>query len=593
MSNESNEKLSLIETDVLIVGTGPAGASASALLATYGIDNIVINKFAWTCRTPRAHITNQRTIEALRDLGVEQDCLDLATPQELMGENTFAESLAGEEIARVLAWGMPPARKADYELSSPAKMFDLPQNLLEPILTRTAAHRGSKVRFNTEYLSFEQDDEGVTTTLLDLISQEKFQVRSKYLIGADGGNSKIAEDADLPMEGEMGMAGSMNIVFDADLSKYVEHRPSLLYWLIQPGGELAGLGIPLIRMVRPWNKWLCIWGYDISQGTPKVTDEYAKEILHQLIGDDQVPIKIDSTSTWTVNSMYAVRNTKDRIFCMGDAVHRHTPMNGLGSNTSIQDAFNLSWKLAMVIKGEANPSLLESYNDERIPVGEQVVKRATKSLGDLGPIMEALGLANADSPEQKIKNIAKRKETNLKAEEQRKKLRQAVEGTQYIYNCHGVEMNLRYTSSAVISDGSPDEVFIRDKELYHQASSRPGAMVPHVWLIDQDQQKISTVDICGKGKFTLITGLGGLEQWSSALAEIEKTLGINVNLRVIGPGQDYEDIYGDFARVRDISETGALLVRPDNIVAWRAQEANEKSGAELVASMQSILGKTD
>jgi 2,4-dichlorophenol 6-monooxygenase len=586
-----SESLPLIETEVLIVGTGPAGSSASALLATYGIKNMVINKFAWTCRTPRAHITNQRTVEALRDLGVEQDCLDLATPQELMGENTFAESLAGEEIARVLAWGMPPARKADYELSSPAKMFDLPQNLLEPILTRTAAHRGSQVRFNTEYLAFEQDDDGVTTTLLDRITQQKYQVRSKYLIGADGGNSQIASDAELGMEGHMGMAGSMNIVFNADLSKYVAHRPSLLYWLIQPGGELAGLGIPLIRMVRPWNKWLCIWGYDINEGTPEVTDEYAIKVLHQLIGDDQIPITIDSTSTWTVNSMYALENTNGRVFCMGDAVHRHTPMNGLGSNTSIQDAFNLAWKLALVIKGKAEPSLLQSYNDERIPVGEQVVKRATKSLGDLMPILEALEVMGDMEPAQKIANIAKRKEGTPEAETQREKVRQAIENTQYIYNCHGVEMNLRYDSCAVIPDGSPEEVFVRDQELYHQASSRPGANVPHVWLVDQNQQKVSTVDICGKGQFTLITGLGAEQQWQSALEDINKLYELEVNLRVIGPGQEYEDIYGDFARIRDISETGALLVRPDNIVAWRAQEASDENANSLLAAMKSILGK--
>lgn len=586
-----NDSLPLIETEVLIIGTGPAGSTASALLATYGIDNMVINQFAWTCRTPRAHITNQRTIEALRDLGVEADCLALATPQELMGENTFATSLAGEELARVLAWGTPPSRKADYELSSPAKMFDLPQNLLEPILTRTAAHRGSKVRFNTEYLSFEQDAEGVTTTLLDRITQQTFKVRSKYLLGADGGNSKVAEDAALPMEGEMGMAGSMNIVFEADLTKYVAHRPSLLYWLIQPGGELAGLGIPLIRMVRPWNKWLCIWGYDINAGAPKLSDDEAKAVLHQLIGDDQVSIKIDSTSTWTVNSMYAKQNMNGRVFCLGDAVHRHTPMNGLGSNTSIQDAFNIAWKLALVINGQAEASLLDSYNDERIPVGEQVVKRATKSLGDLIPIMQALEITGVDSAEEKIQNIANRKLDTVKAEQQREKLRQAVEGTQYIYNCHGVEMNLRYTSSAVVPDGSPAEEFKRDKELYHQASSRPGANIPHAWLIDQQQQKISTVDICGKGQFTLITGLGAVEQWSTALTEIKNAQGLSVALRVIGPGQEYEDVYGDFARLRDISETGALLVRPDNIVAWRAQAASKQSAKDLVVAIQKILGK--
>ena len=316
-----------------------------------------------------------------------------------------------------------------------------------------------------------------------------------------------------------------------------------------------------------------------------------QKVLHQLIGDDQVPIKIDSTSTWTVNSMYALENTNGRVFCMGDAVHRHTPMNGLGSNTSLQDAFNLAWKLALVIKGNAEPSLLDSYNDERIPVGEQVVKRATKSLGDLIPIMEALEVMGDMEPAEKIANIARRKENTPEAEAQREKLRQAIENTQYIYNCHGVEMNLRYDSCAVIPDGSPEEVFVRDSELYHQASSRPGANVPHVWLVDENQQKVSTVDICGKGQFSLITGLGAQQQWQSALEEIKKRFDLDVNLRVIGPGQQYEDIYGDFARIRDIAETGALLVRPDNIVAWRAQEASDENVTSLVGAMKSILGK--
>ena len=578
------------DTDVLIVGTGPAGASAAALLSSYGISNMVINKFAWTCRTPRAHITNQRSMEVLRDLGVEKDCLALATPQELMGENTFCTSLAGEELARVLAWGMPPARRSDYELASPAKLCDLPQNLLEPILTRTAAHRGSKVRFDTEYLSCIQDDEGVTTTLLDRLTQEEYQVRSRYLLGADGGNSQIAADAELPMEGQMGMAGSMNIVFEADLTKYVAHRPSILYWVIQPGGELAGLGIPLIRMVRPWNKWLCIWGYDINEGEPDVTEDYAKKVLHQLIGDSDIPIKIDSTSTWTVNSMYALKNTNGRIFCLGDAVHRHTPMNGLGSNTSIQDAFNLAWKLALVIQGKAAPSLLDSYEPERIPVGEQVVKRATKSLDDLIPIVEALGITGTDDPDQMNRNIAARKENTPEAAGQREKLRQAIAGTQYIYNCHGVEMNLRYESGAVIEDGSEAEEFIRDRQIYHQASSRPGANVPHAWL-SEDQHRISTVDICGKGQFTLLTGMGGEEIWRSALEKIADRLQLPVRMHVIGPGQQYDDVYGDFARIREISETGALLVRPDLIIAWRAQEASAKAAEELVSAVSRILGK--
>lgn len=194
----------IIDTDVLIVGTGPAGASAAALLSTHGIPNMVINKYGWTARTPRAHITNQRTMEVLRDLGLEQEAVNLAVPAELMGENTYCTSLAGEELGRIKTWGTHPQRKADYDLASPTSMCDLPQNLLEPILIRAAAHRGSKVRFDTEYLAMEQDDDGVTTTLLDRLSGQEFQVRSKYLIGADGANSKVVEHANLPVEGQIG-----------------------------------------------------------------------------------------------------------------------------------------------------------------------------------------------------------------------------------------------------------------------------------------------------------------------------------------------------------------------------------------------------
>ncbi|MEM7569335.1 MAG: FAD-dependent monooxygenase, partial [Pseudomonadota bacterium] len=244
------------ETDVLIVGTGPAGGSAAALLATYGIDAMVINRFPWTARTPRAHITNQRTMEVIRDLGLEDEAISLAAPQEQMGENTYCASLAGKEFGRIQTWGTHPKRKADYDLASPTQMCDLPQNLLEPVLTRAAAHRGAKVRFDTEYLSHTQDSDGVSVSLRDGLTGQAYTVRCKYLLGADGANSQVVEDAQLPLEGTMGKSGSINIVFEADLTKYVAHRPSVLYWIIQPGSQVGGLGIGVVRMVRPWNKWL-------------------------------------------------------------------------------------------------------------------------------------------------------------------------------------------------------------------------------------------------------------------------------------------------------------------------------------------------
>ena len=153
----------------------------------------------------------------------------------------------------------------------------------------------------------------------------------------------------------MDIEGSMNIVFEADLSRYVAHRPSVLYWVLQPGAQIGGIGAGLVRMVRPWNEWLIVWGYDITQPAPVVDEAMATEIVHNLVGDDTIDVKLKGTSVWSVNHMYAQRASVDRVFCMGDAIHRHPPSNGLGSNTSIQDAYNLAWKLSLVLKGQAAP----------------------------------------------------------------------------------------------------------------------------------------------------------------------------------------------------------------------------------------------
>lgn len=579
-----------VETDVLIVGTGPAGGSAAAILSTYGVPNMVINQYPWTARTPRAHITNQRTMEVLRDLGLEEEAVALATPAELMGENTYCESLAGEEFGRIRTWGTHPSRAADYALASPTSMCDLPQNLLEPILVRAAAHRGSKVRFDTRFESFEQDDDGVTSRLLDKVTGKTFTVRSKYLIGADGANSTVVEQAGMPVEGDMGLSGSINVVFDADLSRYVEHRPSVLYWVIQPGSNVGGLGIGVVRMVRPWYRWLAIWGYEMSEGPPELTEESATDIVHNLIGDDSIPVKIDSWSTWTVNNAHVARNTAGRVFGMGDAIHRHPPTNGLGSNTSIQDAFNLGWKLAMVLKGNASPTLLDSYDAERTPVSKQVVARANKSLGDFPPILDALGLLKADNPADMRRNMRARKDNDEAGEEQRASIQGSIDSTHYVYNAHGVEMNLRYESDAVVGDGTPEPEYQRDPELYHQHSSRPGAPVPHAWL-QRGREQISTVDLCGKGGFALLTGIAG-EAWVEAAAKVSAELDVPITVTVIGAGREVEDPFAEFARVRETQESGALLVRPDLIVGWRANELPEDPRNALEKALKKLLARS-
>ena len=471
-----------IETDVLVVGSGPAGAASAALLAMYGVKHVLVTKYGWLADTPRAHITNQRAMEILRDLGLEEKAVAQAAPQHLMANNVFCESLAGEEFGRLYSWGNHPSRKADYDLASPVSICDLPQNFLEPILLEAAGQRGTSIRFNTEFVDLVQDADGVTATVKDRLSGATSQIRAKYLIGADGGRSRVAEVIGLPMEGQMGRAGSMNIVAHVDLTKYVAHRPSVLYWVLQPGAQIGGIGAGLVRMVRPWNEWLFIWGYDIEQGERTLTNDEAISIVRNLVGDETLDVTIRSTSTWTVNEMYAGHYTSGRVFCMGDAVHRHPPTNGLGSNTSMQDAYNLCWKLKLVLENKASPALLDSYSAERQPVGKQIVTRANKSIGDFPPIFEAVGLLSSTDPVEARKNIEARKAPTAEGKARRKKLNDAIAHKSYEFNCHGVEMNQRYASGAVVADGTPEPEYQRDRELYYQATTWPGAHLPHVWV---------------------------------------------------------------------------------------------------------------
>ncbi|TGE01313.1 FAD-dependent oxidoreductase [Methylobacterium nonmethylotrophicum] len=578
----------MIETDVLVVGSGPAGSTAALALSTYGIRNILVTKYRWLADTPRAHITNQRTMEVFRDLGIEREVAQQGAPQELMGDTVFCTSLAGEELGRLQSWGTHPNRQADYDLASPSKMCDVPQTLLEPVVLGAAAARGTRVRFDTEYLGLEQDQDGVTATVRDRLSGNEYRIRAKYLIGADGGRSKVAEDIGLPFEGRMGVAGSMNIVFKADLSRYVAHRPSVLYWVLQPGSQIGGIGMGLVRMVRPWDEWLIVWGYDIDGPPPQVDEAEATRIARSLIGDETIPISIQSTSTWTVNHLYATRYAQGRVFCMGDAVHRHPPSNGLGSNTSVQDAYNLAWKLAFVLKGQADPALLDSYDAERAPVGRQIVTRANKSIEEFGPIFSALNF-DAGDPEAMRAGMAEHGADTPAGEACRAALSRAIAAKSYEFNCHGVEMNRRYASAAVAPDGTPEPAYPRDPELYYAATTWPGARLPHAWLTDRAGRRISTLDLVGRGRFTLLTGIRGEAAWREAARGAAAEHGIALPVVAIGPGRETADPFGDWAALREVTESGAILVRPDGHVAWRARDAAGAAG--LGAAVGQVLGK--
>ena len=579
-----------VDTDVLVVGSGPAGAAAALFLATYGTRTLLITKYSALSDTPRAHITNQRTMETLRDMGLEDRLMREATPWESMGNTTFCTSLAGEELGRIPSWGTDTVRHADYELQSPCTMLDAPQTITEPVLVQAAQARGAKVRFDSEYLSHVQDDDGVTTQVRDRLTGTEYTVRSKYLVGADGARSKVAADLDLPFEGPGAVGGALGIIFEADLSRFVEYRPSVLYWMVQPGAEKEGVGLGVLRMIKPWTEWMLMWGYEAAAGPPEFTDEFVRELAVALVGSDDFEMRVTSTSPWTVNHHFATTLAAGRVFCAGDAVHRHPPTNGLGSNTSIQDSYNLAWKLHHVVQGLAAPSLLDSYDAERAPVARQIVTRANQSIADTGRIIAALDVDDTTDVENLQRQLAKRREPGPEGEKIRARLRDAIAYKAYEFDAHGVEHNHRYASTAVVPDGTEMPPFVRDPELYAQPTTWPGAKLPHTW-VTRDGRRVSTLDLGGHGAFSLWTGIGG-QDWIDAATEYAAETGLPITVVSIGPGQPYDDPYGTWAELREIGDAGVLLVRPDLYVAARHAGApgSPEGGVDARAWLRDALG---
>jgi len=436
--------------------------------------------------------------------------------------------------------------------------------------------RGTQTRFSTEYLDHVQDADGVTTTVLDRITGQQYRIRSKYLIAGDGARTKVGVDAGLEWEGRMDIAGSMNITFKADLEALVGHRPSVLYWVVNEGGNVGGIGAGLVRMVRPWDEWLIVWGYDITQPPPRLDDAAALEIIYELLGTRDIEVEIQGYSLWGVNEMWGTKLSNGRVFGIGDAIHRHPPSNGLGSNTSVQDSYNLAWKLAAVLGGYAGPALLDTFTAERAPVAKQIVQRANKSSREFGGFFEVMS------------GIDERKRNTPAGAAKRQALAEAMELKNYEFNAHGVELGQFYTSSAVISDGSPKPSTPgRDPELYYTPSTAPGAPLPHAWVGDE-HRKVSTLDLAPSTRFTLFTGIAG-EAWAPAAEAAAARLGVPLGAVVIGPGREVTDLYFDWERLRGIPEDGAILVRPDKIVAWRATSLAEDPEAAVADALRQVL----
>ena len=578
---------STVEVPVLIVGAGPAGLALSVALSRYGVGHLLVERHRDTAHTPRAHIINQRTIEIFRHLGISDRFHAVATPQHLMANNLWVTTLAGLEVARSETWGTSAERAADYRMASPEPMANCPQTVLEPMLLGAARDTGADIRFGWEFISLVPDQGGVTSVIQERDGQATLTVRSQYVIGADGARSRVLGQAGLTAEGPDDLARAANIWFRADLSRYLAHRPGVLTWNVMPG-PLPPLRLGTMICHKPFTEFVLAFMYDPDEVSLDAlgTDELNSRI-RAFVGED-VDAEILGVAGWQVRAQIAPAYSAGRVFCMGDAVHRHPPTNGLGLNMSIADAYNLGWKLALVLAGRAGAALLDSYSAERQPVGAQGVQRAITSLQEGAAIEAALGFEPAQPAEAGWKALNTLYEPGPAGDERRNALHKAIELSNYQFNAHGIELGYRYRSDVIVDDGSPDPTPARDPQLYYQPTTRPGARVPHARL-ERDGVPVSSLDLVDDLGFALLTGVGG-EAWARSAADVSARAGVPVRVHVIGGREGVTDPYGEWAGVREVETTGCVLVRPDRHVAWRSTRHTPDSARQLPAAIEQALG---
>ncbi|KAF2858607.1 hypothetical protein K470DRAFT_296256 [Piedraia hortae CBS 480.64] len=474
--------------------------------------------------------------------------------------------MVGEEYGRTPAWQSNPEAKTQFMIASPCEFIDLPQSLLEPILVRRATSDGWEVRYNTKFVKYKRDSSQgpFYTEVLDESLNQSFTIKSKYLFGCDGAGSRVVKQLDLPLNKNPPQGHAMNIVVNADLAPFMGNRKGFLHWVVQTEKDCPlWARMTAARMIRPWHEWMFI--IIMPQTTEELaalpSDEEFLSYMSKWIGDDSIPIKILSKSKWRVNDTVATRydDGSRRIFGLGDAVHRHPPNNGLGSNTCIQDAYNLAWKVAYVEKGLAHESLLDSYSAERQPIGQRLVKKSNTTVANMFKIWQAMGVLLDDVKDRRahFDELMAPTETGKKRDEK---------GSALDWHWEEYVKNL-------------------------QRSTYPGHRLPHAELFHRISNKaqISTIDLAGHGAFCIITGIGG-DSWKVAAKVISARLGIPVNAYSIGWKQDWEDLTGDWSRLREIEEDGCLLCRPDRTIAWRSMEMRDDATECLLDVVKTILG---
>ncbi|KAL1870918.1 hypothetical protein Plec18167_007223, partial [Paecilomyces lecythidis] len=565
------------------------------------LKGLVISRASGTADTPRAHTFNPFAFECLRDIGIEDIALQQATRGPVFQSMRWSRSLIGEEYGKVRAWGEDPSSMGNTAAVSPCEYAELTQSQLEPLLVRYISHHNFNVRFSTEIIGIERvrgekDTIFFICTVHDHISDSQFKIRTRFLFGADGARSHVAHSLGFSFISKPSGKKACNVLFRADLGHLMcDERRFGINWVLNPERTTFFGLVAQLRVVRPWKEWILVaFGQDDSNPFDGMTPQNPELIdcIREVIGDHSINIEILRLDPWTVRESiaeeYSVADAN--AFLLGDAAHRHPPAFGLGSNTCVQDTYNLAWKVAYVSRGFAGPKLLSSYTKERQPVGDMLVREANNGIRAHVDVWGAVGMF-APSPEEGAKQLSKLSEPTVEGANYRERLHTALDQIGQELRSLGAAYNQWYISTAVYLDDEADSrPLLRGNPITDiQISTYPGSRVPHAWVdVPTRGKMISTQDLAGKGAFCLFFGVGG-HGWKTAAKKISSTTGIPINVYGIGFGLDYIDVYRDWYSKRGVEDGGCVLVRPDRFVAWRSSRLVPDCESKLMHVLNTIL----
>jgi 2,4-dichlorophenol 6-monooxygenase len=540
-----------LDVPVLVVGAGPVGLTASILLSRLGVAHLVVDRRTGPHRAPQAHAVNPRTLEICRAMGLDMARLrTLATRTEDAFWVRFMTRLAGEELGRC-----PYERQGDDALVyTPTPLLNLPQHLFEPeLLARALEHDTGRVRYGNQWLSLEQGEDGVVSEVEDLESGGTYSIHSRYVLAADGAGSRVRSALGLDMIGPDRLQSFVMIHFEANLRRLVRERPAILYWILDPACTGSFVAHDIDRT------WVFMHPYDPeSEPRSAFSDSRCAEIVRRAIGRTDVELAIRDVSTWTMTAQIAARYEVGRVFLIGDSAHRFPPTGGMGMNTGIQDAHNLVWKIAAVEHGVADRSLLATYERERRPVAEHNAEQSLANAMKLLEVVEAIGLPT-------------------------ERMRAAIANQQTHFDMLGLHLGFAYREGALRNDDL-GPLIANDSVRDYVPSTQPGVRVPHAW-IEHNHTRTSILDLLPYDRFTLVTGRDA-HPWRSAMGWLGQ-----VAISCLSPDRDFSDPAGHWASVCGIAEDGALLIRPDQHVAWRVRSAPPDPAADLRATLDTILGR--